>query len=806
MPSKRISDIDTVPLQGGSNTRREKPSLPLGGFSYIQNMRGRHPGFVQRKGQRKLNLTADGTNEVVSLYQYKKTRVDDTHVYAQMSDGDVLEFTEQPPTLSSGTLGSRAFNGDSNNIPASWCTLNDLMIYSNGYDQHQLYGGDDSYVDDFFVVKSASSIPIIPTDGMDYTTEVTDGRTTTYAELDSLSTLANNHCLFIRTPIRANSITVTLSNANGTLATLQGHYWNGGAWSALSGMVDGTTTGGSTFGQSGTISWTESTDIEPKYQYGINGWWYRFSLSSGSFDSDVKVTKITFGSDWNGIKNIWSSSLIYPPEVQVYRADNSQYEVYGSAAVTISLMTTSDKVYFSTTDPIVGFYADPGAVPTSGTISINDVKYWDGNSWESVSNLNDGSNGLNKPGYVTFSPQTDAQKQQFQGTKYYAYWYYFTFSASIPDSTTMAIQTMPYFNIEDFGYSQASVVWKNRACYAFDRWSEYVYISAQNAPEVLNGYDYGIVEVGDGRSHAIVAMRKFYNELMVWQEEKGVEGGCITIIEGYSPETFGKLIMSSKLGTMSNKTVVVVDGTIKSTKTDESIKTMAYFISRYGVFATDGTTVWSISDPIQNYFDPQEEECIRYGYKNKMWMGYDSAEDVLRLGLVSGPNATTCNVFPVYDLADGSWYFDCYGQELACITEVDAASGNTEVVQIGGGVDDGTVYHLNYGNNDVGEAIDSYVRLEFTGDGQYLLLREMILKVKSETSGNAYIEIYNAGRKRVKKVVPITPEIYDQIVRRNRIPLNFISQHISIVIGNKEPQKTIYLEELGLEMHLWTRR
>jgi hypothetical protein len=115
-------------------------------------------------------------------------------------------------------------------------------------------------------------------------------------------------------------------------------------------------------------------------------------------------------------------------------------------------------------------------------------------------------------------------------------------------------------------------------------------------------------------------MRRFHNELMVWQEELGVEGGCITLFEGYSPVTFGKLVLSSKIGSMNAKCVAVVDGVLQATKTDESIKTLAFSLSRYGVCVCDGMTVSIVSDDIQNYFDPTKPECIRYGYEKEMWL------------------------------------------------------------------------------------------------------------------------------------------------------------------------------------------
>lgn len=150
---------------------------------------------------------------------------------------------------------------------------------------------------------------------------------------------------------------------------------------------------------------------------------------------------------------------------------------------------------------------------------------------------------------------------------------------------------------------------------------------------------------------------------------------------------------------------------------------------------SNGQYVVLISQDIGNYFDRLEEECIRAGYEDQMWLAYDSAYNVLRLGLVSGLSATTCNIFPVYDLKDNCWYFDSFEQNLSCLAECEAASGDKGIVQIVGGIGDGTVYQSNYGKNDVDTAIDAYVTMELDAEGLEMLLREFILRIKKNEGG-----------------------------------------------------------------------
>lgn len=1149
MAYKKISDTRAVKLQGGAITDRPKALLPLGAFSMVQNLRPKHPGFEKRKGHAALHTTADSTNQVLTLYQFNKQRKSEQHFYAQMSDGDILEATNDPPTVTTGVFGTEAYSGSASQLPASWCALDDKLIHSNGVDQHQIYAGTTTDVEAFIVYKGAAAIPDVPELGEDYTVQVTDSKTTTAAILDSLSTVANYDCVFVKTGVPITSLGLTMKAVNSTDASTTAiNYWNG-AWTAVSGISDGTistsgtqkelelvidntnidstltnfpvrvhisnscgktsfdaagfftelsyanrkkmtvknaaetqlyveieadvtqwdstndinlwvrvpsvasgatttltlnydssqaenttyvgdlgstpaqtvwdsdflgvyhlaedpsggassikdstsnetngtptgtwltgdrVTGNSgygldfesatahyihlgttfgdtlgatstitmegmfnretsanymlsigdldntvpelgmrhqsskvtifcddsatpfagiaqpdaaewhyicgsydgttlkmtldsdvngdtqadsqsidstgqiscigagkwstlgydgiidevrfsqiersaawkkatyysnadtlitlsgyasaTLGQSGTISFTEPADIIPKYLFGQNGFWYQIHVSA-ALDAEVEVSGATYGAPWQDIANLWDGALIEAVEVQV--EGTNTYAVFGSGAVTLDAVSIGKKIMISCSDPIVGFYVDVGATPNTNTTAITALKYWNGTAMASVGTITDGTAGFASSGFITFGRQATVQPLQFGTSRYYAYWYEITLDAATAADMVIGIQYLPYYDIEEFGKSLCSTVWKERVVYAFNKWSEYLYVTKSGEPLVLNGGNYGILKAGDGRTNRIRAMRRFHNELMVWQEEKGTEGGCLTLFEGYSPSTFGKLLLSSKVGTMSDKTVEVVDGVLTSTATDESIKTLAFFLSRYGVCATDGRTVSVISDDIQNYFDPTESECIRRGYEDQMWLKHDSAYNVIRIGLVSGASATTPNIFPVFDLTDKVWYFDTLGQSLSCMTEVEAQSGNVPVVQVGGGVADGLVYQLNTGLNDVSTAIDSYLTMELTNDGFILNLNELIIRMKVQAAGNATVTITQNELTGATLTLAMTAAVTSELIRRHRENVNVTNQHISIKLQHDTASQSWFIYDLGLGVDLW---
>lgn len=793
----KLTTMEGTPFRGGAITAIETGLLPFGGYSWAQNVRNTHPGIKKRPGQRKLHTTADGSNRVENLYEFQKTRVDFNKFFAQMSDGDLLVATSLPPTVTTGAFGSEAHDGSANQIPASFATILDLMLYSNGVDQHQIYSGEDSFVENCIVYKGTAAPDNVPTEGQDYSVEVSDGRSTTAAVLDSLPNFAGFGCVFIGTPVPVTALDWTVGAANASTATASLYYWNG-AWSQVSGLTDGTESAGATLAQSGSMSWTAPTDEQDKYQYGQNKFWYQLRVSA-ALDAEVEITALKYQAGFQDIRNIWDGIPQYGVEVQVEQADTN-YSTFGASAIDLNALASGRKIYVACTDPIEGLYWDVGSIPCSTTadVDLTSLKYWDGHSWQSVGTVNDGTEGLTHTGWMTFGRQTDVMPRQMFSSQYQAYWYEIIFDSALAADFEPALMYMPYFNISELGNGRCCAAWKDRAVYSFDLWGAYLYVSRTNSPMVLNGADFGILKAGDGRANRVVGARKFHNELMVWQQEQGVEGGCVTLFEGYSPETFGKLVLSSQIGAMNNKSIDVIDGVTVATRTDEAVKTVAFWISRYGVCATDGRSVQVISDDIRNYFDSSETECIRRGYEHRHWLKYDSAYGVIRIGLVSGATATECNVFPVYDLTDRTWTFDTPSQELSCMTEVSGDSGQAAVVQVVGGIDDGQVYQSNYGLNDVLEGIDAYVDLQLGYKGQVVQVADIVLRCEARTNGTLIVTMLDNDVEIGSIPVSMISKQGANATCRHNLPVLLESQQPTLRFRNGEKSAGFTLIDLGL--------
>jgi hypothetical protein len=862
--SKKLTELKTIPFQGGVNTYNEPGLLPTGSYSAVQNMRQMRPGLKARAGMIAQHTTADSTNRVMSMFQFSKGKRTERHFYAQMSDDDVLEATTAPPGVTTGAFGSEVFSGTTGSIAASWSVINDKLIFSNGVDQHQICAGTDDLIDKFIVYDSDTRLPDVPNVGYDYTSEVNYSSSSSVAVLDSLgnfvattgtvtctkagtdfqgsgtkflteltvgqpvyvdsaeknviasitsdtvarvttawaddhstkSYTTSNDCVLICSQVMPNRTSLTISKANGNTSTAIISYPSTTGWKVLT-STDGTSATSKTLAQTGAITWTQPTDAVPKYMFGINGFWVKIAFNA-ALDSEVEISGCTYGSTFTSIQDVWDGSLVDAIEAQYYKASTGVYYTYGTTSISIGGMTASDYLYFNSYDPIISIFLDSSGTPntTSSTV-INALEYLSpAGVWTTVGNYIDTTLGLSKNGYITFPRQTDICPMQFNGSSYTSYWYRFTVDKTLSDSTNIGIMTIPYFDISLFGVGLVSAVWKNKMVYVFDQDPSWMYISAPDAPQVLSGINSAIFEAGDGRSNKIVCMKSFYNELLIFQEEKGALGGCITLLQGTKPEDLGTINLSNTYGAMNSQSVEVIE-TIDGGHN-------AFILSRKGILITDGKTVNYVPnfEKVRNYFDPSSSTCIRSGYESKMYLKYDSSYHVIKIGLTTGSSATNNNIFLVYDIITKEFSTDSYQYPLSCECECEAASGNVPMIQLGGGQADGKVYILNSGLNDISTAIDAYVTVQINEAGSVVRDAEMIVRAKTQSAGNMTITPYYNGnvQSSLAKTLSLTAEITSELIRRHKFSVNFKNQNVGLKIQHNTASESFYLLDYALNL------
>lgn len=711
-----------------------------------------------------LTMTTNKSEEIVKLYQWNKGKRDERHFFAQIENGDLIEATDNPPDTITGDFGSLVYQPrdvDSaddpwptltvslvNLVPASFGNADDALLYSDGMDQHKVWTGEEAPIETFKYVNRTTAIPATgnPEVGQDFSLEVTDNDPETYADVGDMGDLASDYeCILIKTKYHANKFNIKFHTPNSAAdVDLNLQTWDKvDGWTDVT-ITDNTADGGTTFAKDGSITWTVDPNEVELFACGENGYWYLLYLdASDALSSDCKISEITYEGPWQEIENVWNGVLENAIEAYVY--DDGEYYAYPYTAIEIGDLGVGEYIIFSTINNLVGFHVETGATPNTNATQINVYGTKDGITWTDLSDT-DTTGGFGRGGFVTWKRKDSSVVApiEFQGSKYAAYWWKILIgTAAVSADVKITLRGMPWFDMKNFGnFGRTNTVWKERGVYSFDRFPSWLYISENNEANKLNGADYAVLQAGDGRRNSIVAMQKFHNELMVWQEELGRDGGCLTLFEGYSPQTFGKLLLSAKIGSFSQKSVVVIDGANSYTRKDDNVQTLAFFISHYGIFVTDGSVVTRISDDIQNYFDLRFSECIRRGYEKKMYVEHDTSANVLRFGLVIGSTAEQCNLFPVFDLIDWTWSFDVLGQNHTHVHEVEAESGQYPVLQMAASTN-GFVYKINDTSEDQddGTNIDMDVRSEFNLGGRHIAISEVIIRTAVITLGSGDKEL-----------------------------------------------------------------
>ena len=135
------------------------------------------------------------------------------------------------------------------------------------------------------------------------------------------------------------------------------------------------------------------------------------------------------------------------------------------------------------------------------------------------------------------------------------------------------------------------------------------------------------------------------------------------------------------------------------------------------------------------------------------------------------------------------------------MTEVTGATGQAAVLQVAGGIDDGQIYQVNYGKNDVTTAIDAYVDMELGYKGQLVQLAELILRCAAKTNGTLTLALYDNDEEVAAIPLSMISELGNNATCRHRLPCNVESQQPSIRIRNGEKDAGFTLIDIGLRSY-----
>lgn len=464
-----------------------------------------------------------------------------------------------------------------------------------------------------------------------------------------------------------------VQTANTTAGTMSVYYWNGSAWTEVTGLSDGTSSDSKTLAATGEVTFTSTESVaEPKIINALMFYFYKIELSE--CDSTTTISYCTLDTPFQEVKNIWDGSYRQPVKAAKYD---------GSTFVDYTLDINSDAVIDYYTNPIgaeldslastnylvVGFAGEcmralrlrMWASDVNSNTAVLTVYYWDGDSWSSVGIIDDGTSeggkSLAKSGIVSWEPpaeQSEIQRTLDDSEPYY----YYKLQWDSALSATITIDRI--FGIpepDDIGAYIFPLMHQNRLflCGQVDGYKNAALYSAPNAPDVFNGIDSDILFFGDEK--ALTAGASYFARYgsSLYYSAVFTKRNQTFMLDGFVEQGVDYKIyqVSRAIGCPAPLTMVVAD--IGYEVVEGIQKQVVLWMSASGPVLFDGNALIDIKKDVENYWNPQDSDFINTDLMDDFTGWYDPEYNEYHLCIATGSN-TTLNVELVYDLQRQKWF------------------------------------------------------------------------------------------------------------------------------------------------------
>jgi hypothetical protein len=721
-------------------------------YQTLQNLRYKDVGLEGVGGYTKINTTAltnytnirtgiqlrsEKTQSTYTLVQaqYPGAGSDQGRVYCNRTAiGSQGDFDTSAKFDTSGNSyfadASVALTGRFSHAPQG------NVAYCNN-EESMIFGGDETHCAAIFATDTtcttiANKQAANPTD----LTEELGNTLSTASERYQWQQADQPYMVIMTTrPIQTLKFYVHTANEVAGLMTIKA--WNGTAWTADLVDTDNTiAVAGKTLGQTGTIELSSHTDgtavpfhFEELYLYA-----YLCEIAAGV---DAVVYHITADFAFQSIKDVWDGVYRQPIQVQMYDSAGTNFEdftlqVQESSDVDLPiglilnglLDDEDDYVYVMFEEPMAAIkFTMLGDMVNSTALTTMLCKYWDGDAWTAVSDLQDGTEGtvsMDQTGLVTWTAPTDEQPRTLFGSYGYVYRFYWDENisgAKDSDPPTVVVDLItgvPQQKIvKGFDFS---TLYKNRlmlGAYTAGNEGNRMDYSVANAPDAWNGLDASDDGVGSlyfGGIEPIIAAEQLYNRfganvfamLLVLKKTETY------LMVGDTPDEFKIYPVSLSLGCAAAQTLAVAE---TGMEVGEGMnRNAAIWLSNSGPVMFDGAVLQPIRG-IEKYFDPKESDYLSWTYINQARAWVDPIYKEYNLLIPTGSN-TTNNKWLVYDLVRKKWYEKSTGTADTPQCGFNVTTTNGEI-RTYGGIDTGFMLYLENGNHWNTVAID--MRLK-TGD------------------------------------------------------------------------------------------
>jgi len=517
-------------------------------------------------------------------------------------------------------------------------------------------------------------------------------------------------------------IRLTPETENTATAAVTGTTWTGSAWSALTIISDGTSTGGMTLAKEGTIAFA-STDgtSKPVYQEGYFLYWYWLTFTG--IDSAVTISYATVDAPFQGIKDIWDG--VYRGCASLYkyttlRTDNT-LNVYEETYDSTDAATYSDisslpagtqylEIGFTEQMAAILFDVAPGYVNTTANTLVS-IDYWNGSTYVSIGTITDGTAeggvSLAKTGVMSWTNAALTSERKMAIAGGYPLYYYRVKWDQAMDATVRIYYVAGITAPRDIDGFSFPIHCADRMALGCDNYGHKnkLILSAENSPDVYNGSDYYEIKFGDDKAltcgAAIFAQyaSNIYNLALLF---KANETWILHWAQVSGETVWSRYKISPIVGCPGPRTLRTAS--VAFDKNPNATKVVAIWRANNGIYISNGQAPLCVSQDIKTVFEQSatthaNPDMINYEYS---FINQDKHE---YHWLWASGTAETLNKEYVLDLNRWKWFeIDrATGNYLQCGVAVADTLGNQYAYGI---LNTGYMERLEYGTTfDVGTAI-----------------------------------------------------------------------------------------------------
>lgn len=510
--------------------------------------------------------------------------------------------------------------------------------------------------------------------------------------------------------------------ANGDTSTMTGRVWNGNDFTTLT-MTDGTSSGGVSLAQTGTVSFDSTVGIARPLNFeGGYFYTYWFTLSAGSAD----VYHVTVDAPFQPVTDLWDGVYRRCINFQVSDAGYDSYSDYtlevneGSYAgntigADINSLPTNDHIIMTFQDRMAGFFFAIPANEMNVNVAVPLIEYRSTSGWTSVGYVADGTvsdgyrwESMGQSGFMSWTPPSEGQEIQSTmfGVTGYAYrlrWSAQLSAAAMIDTVTGVSAQKPV------GAYTFPAMYKDRLmlCGAeSEKQLNRMDYSGVNSTEVWNGEmaSNGTLQSlyfggGEPLTGAVQLYNRFeaevYAFLLVLKESETY------LLTGDTPADFKIYPISKNIGCPAPATLVATETGYEMA--EDMQRQVALWVSASGPVLFDGGVLQPIKG-LETYFDPSSANVLTLTDLANAVGWYDTAFSEYNI------------VFPtdskwfVYNLLYKKWFLKSPPTYADCTWPVIDTAGKQYTYA---GIDGGYMMRLENGTTWDGTGITQTVE---TGD------------------------------------------------------------------------------------------